>query len=100
MPCPSHKNIRLKARYYETKKISLRSNFELKGTIFVVLISLDEKNYIAERLPDVHIRRTVQQKSKRHRYYMEESRSAMKMLWRLRNPDAVDKPRGDRHGRA
>lgn len=32
----------------------------------------------------VHIRRTVKQKSNRHRYYMEESREAMRILKSLR----------------
>ena len=52
----------------------------------MVAINGKEKEYIAERLPNVHIRRTVKQKSKRHHYYMEESRSAMRLLRQLRNP--------------
>lgn len=50
------------------------------------MINEEEKRVIAERLPHVHICRTVRQKSKRHRYYMEEDRNAMKLLRRLRNP--------------
>lgn len=50
----------------------------------MIIISANEKDAIAERFPNVHIRRTVKQKSKRHRYYMEEGRAAMKYLNELR----------------
>lgn len=51
---------------------------------FLIIISAKEKEYIVERMPDVHIRRTVKQKSKRHKYYMEESKNAMRLLRNLR----------------
>lgn len=50
----------------------------------MVIITRQEKEYITERMPNVHIRRTVKQKSKRHRYYMEEGRNAMRLLMELR----------------
>ena len=50
----------------------------------MIAISAKEKNIIAEKMPNVHIRRTVKQKSKRHRYYMEESKGAMRLLASLR----------------
>lgn len=50
----------------------------------MIAISAAEKKIIAERMPDLHIRRTVKQKSKRHRYYMEESKGAMRLLSSLR----------------
>ena len=53
----------------------------------MVLINEEEKQVISKRLPNVHICRTVRQKSKRHRYYMEEARSAMKLLYKLRDPE-------------
>lgn len=59
----------------------------------MVLISEQEKKYIAERHPEVHICRTVSKKSKRHRYYMEENRAAMRTLKALRSlryPDRKD----------
>lgn len=52
----------------------------------MIIISANEKEIISKRLPDVHIRRTVKQKSKRHKYYMEESKSAMRLLKDLRRP--------------
>ena len=50
----------------------------------MVIITDQEKEIIAERMPNVHIRRTVKQKSKRHRYYMEENKNAMSLLKELR----------------
>lgn len=50
----------------------------------MIQISAEEKTYIQERIPGIHIHRTVKQKSKRHTYYMEESRNAMRLLNDLR----------------
>lgn len=50
----------------------------------MVAISAKEKNIIAEKMPDIHIRRTVKQKSKRHHYYMEEDKGALRLLASLR----------------
>lgn len=50
----------------------------------MIAINAKEKEIIAEKLPNIHIRRTVPQKSKRHRYYMEESGTAMRLLKDLR----------------
>ena len=51
----------------------------------MISISQKEKEIIAKKFPRVHIRRTVKQKTKRHRYYMEEDRAAMRMLRNLRS---------------
>ena len=56
----------------------------MKGSYFVVIISAHEKKVIAQAVPGVHIRRTVKQKTKRHRYYMEENAYAMRILKSLR----------------
>jgi len=61
-------------------------NIRLKGCYFVVAINAKEKEVIAERLPGIHIRRTVKQKSKLHRYYVEENRDVMRILRSLRKP--------------
>ena len=50
----------------------------------MILITKEEKDIIAQELPNVHIRRTVGQKSKRHKYYMEELGNAMRLLRKLR----------------
>lgn len=50
----------------------------------MVVITKREKDVIAARMPHVHIRRTVKQKTKRHKYYMEENKAAMRLLKELR----------------
>lgn len=46
----------------------------------MIQISKEEKEYISNMFPDVHIRRTMAQKSARHRYYMEETPRAVHAL--------------------
>lgn len=50
----------------------------------MVLITVREKEELLKKMPDLHIHRTVKQKSKRHKYYMEERRDAMRQLAMLR----------------
>lgn len=50
----------------------------------MVLIDQREKKYIAEKMPQAHIRRTVANKSKRHRYYLEEDPRALSLLRKYR----------------
>ena len=62
----------------------------------MVLISKPEKEAILERFPKVNIVRTMKQRSKRHRYYCEESPQVMRYLDRLRGKEvrnAVRTPR-------
>ncbi len=57
----------------------------------MVMINKAEKDAIAKKFPYVHIVRTMRQKSKRHRYYCEEAKPAMRYLEQLRNPEKVEK---------
>lgn len=57
----------------------------------MVLISKEEKEYISENYPKVHIVRTMKQKSKRHRYYCEEAAPVMRYLNAKRYPDMARK---------
>ena len=62
----------------------------------MIAISVDEKKIIREECPKVHIARTMKQRSKRHRYYMEEEQEAMRVLRRLRGepePEQPERPR-------
>lgn len=52
----------------------------------MILINSYEKDAIRERFPHVCIVRTMRQKSKRHKYYCEEDREAMRFLATLRRP--------------
>lgn len=51
----------------------------------MIEISKDEKNIISARFPTLHIVRTMKQKSKRHHYYCEESKPAMRLIKEMRN---------------
>jgi hypothetical protein len=51
----------------------------------MIAIRAEEKEAVSARFPDVHIVRTVKQKSKRHRYYCEETRRVVRFLSGMRN---------------
>lgn len=55
----------------------------------MIAISKTEKDIISERFPNVHIVRTMKQKSKRHRYYCEEAKPVMRLLRSMRDPDGA-----------
>lgn len=50
----------------------------------MILISKDEAMALRDRFPDTNIVRTMRQRSKRHRYYCEESKNIMRFLNALR----------------
>lgn len=50
----------------------------------MIAINKSEKEVISKRLPNVHIVRTMKQKSKRHHYYCEENKQVMKLLSEIR----------------
>lgn len=50
----------------------------------MIEINKSEKEIISARFPNVHIVRTMKQKSKRHHYYCEESKSVMRLLQDMR----------------
>lgn len=51
----------------------------------MISINKSEAKAIRESLPNVHIVRTMKQKSKRGHYFCEESRQAIKFLEDFRN---------------
>lgn len=61
----------------------------------MVAITKAEKEAILKRFPNVHIVRTMKQKSKRHHYYCEESRGVMRYLDQMRNAGAVSGKQGE-----
>lgn len=66
----------------------------------MIVITKAEKEAIREQFPKVHIVRTMKQKSKRHRYYCEETRQVMRFLNKLRDEpaDAAVDNRNDKEG--
>lgn len=53
----------------------------------MIAINKEEKDVISTLFPNVHIVRTMKQKSKRHHYYCEESKSVMKILREMRKSE-------------
>ena len=51
----------------------------------MVAINKDESMKIRKRFPNAHIVRTMKQKSKRHHYFVEETRRVMAYLNQLRD---------------
>ena len=56
----------------------------------VIQINKEEAEYVRKYCPENHIRRTNQQKSARHRYYMSEDLPGMELIAELRKT-TVDK---------
>lgn len=50
----------------------------------MIAINKAEKEVIASEFPNVHIVRTMKQKSKRHHYYCEETPRVLQCLNRMR----------------
>ena len=65
----------------------------------MIAISKDEKKIISEKFPNVHIVRTMKQKSKRHHYYCEENRAVMNLIRKMRGGKQFSAPstRGDKN---
>lgn len=64
----------------------------------MILINKEEAEAIRVRFPDAHIVRTVKNKSKRHRYYCEESRRVIRFIDVFRNgKNANNSKEGVRH---
>lgn len=62
----------------------------------MISINKIEAKAIREHLPNIHIVRTMKQKSKRGHYFCEESRQAIKFLEDFRNGgNTVKKAGGD-----
>lgn len=55
----------------------------------MISITKAEKDAISKQFPNVHIVRTMRQKSKRHHYYCEETKPVMRLLKQMREPDCV-----------
>lgn len=55
----------------------------------MIAISKEEAQVIRERFPNVHIVRTMRQRSNRHRYYCEEQRGVIRAINNMRNGFSV-----------
>lgn len=59
----------------------------LKGVKILILINKEEAMAIREALPDVAIRRTMRQKTRRHRYYVEATKQTYDVIKPFRGKD-------------
>lgn len=50
----------------------------------MILINKDEAMAVRESVPGAHVVRTMKQKSKRHRYYCEETKAVMSVINKIR----------------
>ena len=55
----------------------------------MIAITKNEKEAISAKYPEVHIVRTMKQKSKRHRYYCEETEQVLRFVKSLREERGV-----------
>lgn len=55
----------------------------------MIAITKNEKEAISAKYPEAHIVRTMKQKSKRHRYYCEETEQVLKFVKSLREERGV-----------
>ena len=55
-------------------------NMKKKRMKKLITINKEEARLVREKFPNAHIMRTMKQKSKRHRYYCEESKGVMRYL--------------------
>lgn len=65
----------------------------------LIKINAAEKQAISRKFPHVHIVRTVKGDSKRHHYYCEEQRDAMRFLKKLRGEPVQKNKRNIRRPR-
>jgi len=55
----------------------------------MIAITKNEKEAISVKYPEAHIVRTMKQKSKRHRYYCEETEQVLRFVKSLREERGV-----------
>lgn len=76
------------------RKANLKKRIEYN---FMISINKIEAKAIREYLPNVHIVRTMKQKSKRGHYFCEESRQAVRFLEDFRNGGCTTKKAGGKN---
>ncbi len=64
----------------------------------MISINKEEAKAMRENLPNVHIVRTMKQKSKRGRYFCEESKQAIRFIKNMRNGSFSEKKVGASNG--
>lgn len=73
--------------YVGVLNLANNPTFLIERKINIIQITKAEKDIICERFPNVHIVRTMRQRSKRHRYYCVETQGVMNLIGKLRGWD-------------
>lgn len=53
----------------------------------MIVINKEEAAAVREKFPEAHIVRTMKHKTKRHRYYCEETSRVLKFIDSMRHPE-------------
>ena len=56
----------------------------------LITINKEEARLVREKFPNIHIMRTMKQKSKRGHYYCEESRKVINFINNIRNRNVFE----------
>ena len=62
-------------------------NFEAEGNGSLIVINKEEATELRRQIPSVHVHRTAKQRSKRHKYFVEESYKVLALLQKLRKEE-------------
>ena len=58
-----------------------------EGNGSLIVINKEEATELRRQIPSVHVHRTAKQRSKRHKYFVEESYKVLALLQKLRKED-------------
>ena len=63
------------------------SQFLHEGIDSLIVINKEEATELRRQIPSVHVHRTAKQRSKRHKYFVEESYKVLALLQKLRKEE-------------
>lgn len=63
------------------------SQFLHEGIDRLIVVNKEEAMELRRQIPSVHVHRTAKQRSKRHRYFVEESYKVLALLQKIRKED-------------
>jgi hypothetical protein len=58
-----------------------------EGIGSLIVVNKEEAAELRRQIPSVHVHRTAKQRSKRHRYFVEESYKVLALLQKIRKED-------------
>ena len=58
-----------------------------EGIDSLIVINKEEATELRRQIPSVHVHRTAKQRSKRHKYFVEESYKVLALLQKLRKEE-------------